>query len=63
MESFLHRHRESVTGVLSGFDRLRLRGTFRMLANSEGMGIWLYRMGCKIKQFGSCLPCFNRLAS
>ena len=33
MPSFLTRHELNVKGVLSGFDRVRLRGTLRQLAN------------------------------
>ena len=37
MNSFIQRHADSVIGMVSGWDRLRLRGTLRMLANLTGM--------------------------
>jgi len=33
MRSFLSRHQPEVNGVLSGFDRLRFRGTLLLVAN------------------------------
>jgi hypothetical protein len=52
MEPFLQRWGESVTGVLSGFDRLRLRGTLRVLANLPGMSHYLWQAGILLKDFG-----------
>ena len=37
MQSFLARHESQVKGVLSGFDRVRFRGTLRWLANVRGL--------------------------
>ena len=37
MKKFLSCHAKPVRGVLSGFDRIRFRGTFRQLAHREGM--------------------------
>ena len=37
MNGFLQRHAGSVTGMLSGFDRVRFRGTVRLLANAGGV--------------------------
>ena len=37
MQAFLQCFAALVLGVLSGFDRLRFRGTLRLLANSLGM--------------------------
>ena len=37
MQHFLQRFGSLVLGTLSGFDRLRFRGTFRLLANQPGM--------------------------
>lgn len=53
MNTFLQRHAGSVTGVLSGFDRLRLRGTLRFLANASGMGAFLWHAGVKLTEFGA----------
>jgi hypothetical protein len=46
MDQFLHRHAAAVMGQLSGWDRLRFRGTLRMLANVVG----LFRFLCYRKQ-------------
>jgi hypothetical protein len=49
--SFLHQHADSVTGTLSGWDRLRFRGTLRMLANVDGLGKFLSFTGRLFKDF------------
>ena len=51
MKSFLQRHAAKITGVLSGFDRLRLRGTIRWLANCPGMLVFLSSVGVLLKEF------------
>ena len=51
MNSLLQRHGGSVTGVLSGFDRVRFRGTLRMVANASGMGAFLSCAGVLLKDF------------
>jgi hypothetical protein len=51
MNSFLQRHEESVTGMVSGFDRVRFRGTLRLLANARGMNAFLLYMGVLFKDF------------
>lgn len=53
MESFLQRHESSVIGSLSGFDRLRFRGTLRLLANAAGLGKLLLYLGILFKDFGA----------
>ncbi len=53
MDSFVQRHRDSVTGTLSGFDRLRFRGTMRWLNYGDGMGKYLNKMGVLLKHFDS----------
>jgi len=52
MNSFVQRHASSVIGMLSGWDRLRLRGTLRMLANLTGMTRFLSYRGHLFKDFG-----------
>src|SRR5207248_144950 len=52
MDTFLQRHASSVTGTLSGWDRLRFRGTLRMLANVTGLGRFLSYTGRLLKDFG-----------
>ena len=52
MGPFIQRHEENVTGVLSGFDRLVLRGTLRTLSYTAGMMNFLYEIGVLLKEFG-----------
>lgn len=51
MERFLQAHRDHVTGVLSGFDRMRFRGTLRLVANAAGLGALLRYLGILLKDF------------
>lgn len=51
MNSFLQRHASSVTGMLSGFDRVRFRGTIRLLANASGLGAVMSFLGVLLKDF------------
>ena len=37
MRNFLQRHQEQVLGVLSGFDRMRFRGSLRLLQSAGGV--------------------------
>jgi hypothetical protein len=52
MRSFLQRHAADVIGTLSGFDRVRVRGTLRLLSNVGGMGYFMDQIGVKLKGFG-----------
>ena len=52
MYAFLHRHAGSVTGILSGWDRLRFRGTLRVLASVSGLCKFLKCTGHLFKDFG-----------
>ena len=52
MNSFVQRHAGSVIGMLSGWDRLRFRGTLRMLANVTGLASFLNYTGHLLKDFG-----------
>jgi hypothetical protein len=52
MQDFVHRHRDSVIGVLSGFDRLLLRGTQRMLCTLAGLMSFLWSERVLLKDFG-----------
>jgi hypothetical protein len=38
MKEFIAKHREQISGVLSGFDRLVFRGTLRGIATRTGCG-------------------------
>jgi hypothetical protein len=51
--AFLNRFGHSLTGVLSGFDRLRLRGTLRHLFQPTVMEAYLNACRVLIKDFGS----------
>jgi len=53
MESFLQKYGQDVTGVLSGWDRLMIRGTLRALAVTGGMMNYLQYVGVLLKDFGS----------
>jgi hypothetical protein len=52
-ENFLNKFGAHVTGVLSGFDRLRLRGTLRMLFDPKVFEVYLGCCHVMIKNFGS----------
>jgi len=51
--AFLNRFGHSITGVLSGFDRLRLRGTLRHLFQPTVMEAYLNACRVLIKDFGT----------
>jgi hypothetical protein len=51
MKTFLQRHGSKILGVLSGFDRMRFRGSLRMLCNVRGMASWLNSAGVLLKDF------------
>jgi len=53
MNHFIQKYEENTIGVLSGFDRLVLRGTLRGLAFTAGMMGFLSRMGVLLKDFGA----------
>ena len=52
MNSFLQRHASAVMGQLAGWDRLRFRGTLRMLANAIGLFRFLCYRRQLLKDFG-----------
>jgi|MudIll2142460700_1097286.scaffolds.fasta_scaffold23788_1 hypothetical protein len=51
MHEFLQRHEKDVIGMLSGFDRVRLRGTLRFVATTRGMEAYLWRAKVLLKDF------------
>lgn len=51
MHRFLQHHAADVTGVLSGFDRVRFRGTYRRIANAGGLTSLLHYRGVRMKDF------------
>jgi hypothetical protein len=52
MNAFVQRRGSAVMGMLSGWDRLRFRGTLRMLANVTGLSNFLSYTGHLLKDFG-----------
>jgi hypothetical protein len=53
MNCFIQAHLSKVTGIISGWDRLRFRGTIRMLANVAGLWRFLRCTGrVLLKDFG-----------
>lgn len=53
MNQFIQKYQKKVIGVLSGFDRLVLRGTLRAISYTAGMMNLLYDMGVLLKDFNS----------
>jgi hypothetical protein len=53
MKSFVQRFAGLILGVLSGWDRLRFRGTKRWLANPKGLFGFLWQRGVLLKDFGA----------
>jgi hypothetical protein len=51
MQTFLARFGSEIKGVLSGFDRLRLRGTIRWLSSLRGLGTYLNSHRILLKDF------------
>jgi len=58
MKSFVQRHAQIVTGVLSGFDRLVLHGVPRLFAYTQGLLKYLCHRRIRLKDFGP--PCPGR---
>ena len=53
MDAFIQKYHQDVTGVLSGWDRVRIRGMQRILANVGGMMSYLSHVGVLVKDFGA----------
>lgn len=51
MQQFITKHQDDVMGVLSGFDRIRFRGTQRWLATERGMMSFLWTVQVKLLEF------------
>lgn len=49
--AFVNQFGRYVSGFLSGFDRMRFRGTLRMLFQPEVLELWLLRQGVLVKDF------------
>lgn len=53
MDAFIQKYGQDVTGCLSGWDRLMIRGTSRAPAVTSGMMNYLQYMGVLLKDFGA----------
>lgn len=51
MKAFVQRFAEKILGVLSGFDRIRFRGSLRLLSHVGGTGSWLHAKGILLRDF------------
>jgi len=63
VDKFIANHRDQITGVLSGFDRLVFRGTLRSIAHAGGMNQYLFRNEILLKNFGSHVEQVSLLAA
>jgi hypothetical protein len=52
MATFIQQHADKIIGQISGWDRLRFRGTLRMLAHALGLQRFLSYTGRLLKDFG-----------
>jgi hypothetical protein len=53
MNKFIANQQDQISGVLSGFDRLVLRGTLRSIAHAGGMNQYLSSNHLLLKDFGA----------
>ncbi len=51
MDAFIQRHQEDVIGAVSGFDRMRFRGTLSSICHAEGVDRFLGRVGVRYEDF------------
>ena len=56
MERFVTRHQDRIAGILTGFDRMRFRGTLRSISNVKGLQIWLNQRHVLLKDFDAFAP-------
>ena len=52
MKNFMGMYAKNICGAISGWDRLRFRGTIRWLANTSGINSYLSTRGILLKDFG-----------
>lgn len=52
MDRFTEHHEKVIRGTISGFDRLRFRGSLRAISYAQGMAAALGRLGILLKDFG-----------
>lgn len=53
MEKLLGLYSDMISGAISGWDRIRFRGTIRWLANTQGINAYLATRGILLKDFRS----------
>ncbi len=53
MERFLTRHKDRISGTITGFDRILFRGTIRCLSHCQGMWVFLSSQHVLLKDFGN----------
>ena len=53
MASFIQHHMDKIIGMVSGWDRLRFRGTLRMLAHVSGLDRFMGYKPKLLKEFGA----------
>lgn len=51
MDQFIKRHKNDILGVLSGFDRIRFRGTIRWFGSVRGVMTFLWEIQVRLTQF------------
>jgi len=51
MHQFIKRHENDIHGVLSGFDRVRFRGSIRLFGSVGGMMAFLWKLQVRLTQF------------
>jgi hypothetical protein len=56
---FIQRFEDKITGVLSGFDRLVLRGSLRSIVSVDGLKQLLWRKQILLKDFGEWAACMT----
>jgi len=61
MSQFIQKYRKKVISVLSGFDRLVLKGTLRAISYVGGMGSFLCTVGVLLKDFSSYVESTTKL--
>lgn len=60
MKQFITKHQQSVSGVLSGWDRILFRGSYRILCVASGMMKYLWHVGVLLKNFGDHAEAMTR---
>ncbi len=60
MKQFITKHQQSVSGVLSGWDRILFRGSYRILCVASGMMKYLWHVSVLLKNFGDHAEAMTR---